>query len=200
MSNKDIVLFALFELGGAKEPIHTEDIANKIFSYPIGKKIYRWEKYEYPDKERVARELRRLKNWQGISYVKGHVNIGAQKNRIDGWALTAAGVERVKILEDRLGKLVQVSQNTNLIYATEDIRRQLKESKCFILYKKDPLLSRAKDHDFTDMLYCLPDAPYEKIQSEFDKLLASARAVEASDIVEFLENLAKRFNHLLNKI
>ena len=94
--NRDIVLFALYELGGAKRPVHTEDIAHRIFQYPIGRQRYRWEHYDmYPDKERVARELRRLKGRQGTAFVKGHVNIGAKKDRIDGWMITAAGVDRV---------------------------------------------------------------------------------------------------------
>jgi hypothetical protein len=60
--NKDIVLFALYELGGAREPVHTEDVAHKVFQYPLGRQKYRWEKYEeFPDKERIAGELRRFK-------------------------------------------------------------------------------------------------------------------------------------------
>ena len=82
--NKEIILFALYELGGAQGPVHTEDVAHRVFQYPIGRQKYRWEKYKkYPDKERIARELRWLKNWKGICYVKGHVNIGARGDRID---------------------------------------------------------------------------------------------------------------------
>jgi hypothetical protein len=97
ISNRDIVLFALYEAGGVDKPINTEHVAHKVFSYPIGKKRFRWEHYGiYPDKERIARELRRLKNFKGKSFVRGHVNIGARKGVIDGWLLTSEGVSRIK--------------------------------------------------------------------------------------------------------
>jgi len=40
--NKDIILFALYELGGAREPKHTEDVAYQVFQYPLGRQKYRW--------------------------------------------------------------------------------------------------------------------------------------------------------------
>ena len=118
--NKDIILFALYELGGARSPVHTEDVAHRVFQYPIGRQKYRWEKYDmYPDKERIARELRWLKKWKGKSYVKGHVNIGARSDRIDGWMLTAAGVEQVKQMERRLRKAVEAEAGTHPGYKAD---------------------------------------------------------------------------------
>ena len=196
--NKEIVLFALYELGGAKEPIHTEDIAHRVFQYPIGRQRYRWERYQmYPDKERVARELRRLKNWKGIAFVKGHVNIGARKDRIDGWMLTSAGVERVKTLEERLVQTVETPMGNHSVYKTEDLRRRILDTACYKIYLKDHSLGSAKDHDFTDLLYCLPDAPKNKIRSAYDAVLANAKAVDAIDLLAFLKALGERFKNLL---
>lgn len=200
VNNKEIILFALYELGAAQNQVHTEDVAHKVFQYPIGKQKYRWEKYEmYPDKERIARELRWLKKWQGVSYVKGHVNIGARGDRIDGWTLTAAGVEHVKQIEQRMRKVVEAEAGTHSIYKADEVRKRIVSSACYKLYKEDPSLSNAEDHHFTDMLYCLPDAPYEKIRAAFDALLGSAKAVEAKDMVEFLESARARFHRLLEK-
>ncbi len=196
--NKDIILFALYELGGAQTPVHTEDVAHKVFQYPIGRQKYRWEKYDmYPDKERIARELRWLKKWKGESYVKGHVNIGARNDRIDGWMLTAAGVEHVKQMEGRLRKAVDAEAGTHSVYKVDEVRKRITETNCYKLYQKDPSLSNATDHNFTDMLYCLPDASSDKIRSAFDTLLGNAKAVEAEDIVAFLEATRTRFQKLL---
>lgn len=198
--NKDIILFALYELGGARGPVHTEDVAHRVFQYPIGRQKYRWEKYEmYPDKERIARELRWLKKWKGESYVKGHVNIGARSDRIDGWMLTAAGVEHVKQMERRLRKAVEAEAGTHSVYKADEVRKRITETACFKLYQKDPALSNATDHHFTDMLYCLPDASSDKIRSAFDALLGNAKAVEAKDMVAFLEATRTRFHKLLEK-
>lgn len=198
ISNKDIVLFALYELGGAKAGVHTEDIAHRVFQYPIGRQRYRWERYNmYPDKERVSRELRRLKNWSGTAYVKGHVNIGANKDRVDGWLLTPAGVDRVKASESQLTKTVTKEVGAHSVYEVEELRGRIVNNNCYKIYLKDPSLASAKDQDLTNMLYCLPDASSEKLQSAFDELLANAKAVEANELITFLETVRTRFGHLL---
>lgn len=197
--NKDLILFALYEKGGARVPVHTEDVAFQLFQYPIGRQRYRWEKYEYPDKERIARELRWLKNWKGQSYVKGHVNIGARNDRIDGWMLTVAGVEHVKAMEKELRIAAEVEAGTHSVYESGQVHKRISETTCYKIYQKDPSMANAKDHDFTDMLYCLPDASTEKIQSAFDLLLGSVKAVDAQDLVTFLEAAGARFCKLLKK-
>jgi hypothetical protein len=198
--NKDIILFALYELGGAREPVHTEDVAYKVFQYPIGRQKYRWEKYEqFPDKERIARELRWLKKWKGESYVKGHVNIGARSNSIDGWILTAAGVERIKAIEKELRMALEAEAGTHSVYESEEVRKRITGSRCYKLYQKDASLESASDYDFTDMLYCLPDASTEKIRAAFDGLLGNVKAVDADDLVVFLEAARVRFRKLLKE-
>jgi len=199
-SNKDIVLFALYELGGAAIAVHTEDVANKVFQYPLGRQRYQWEKYaKYPDKERVARELRRLKQWRGTSYVKGHVNIGARNDRIDGWLLTPEGVERVKAMDIRIRGALEADAGTYSVYKAEDIRRRIEDTACYRLYQKHKSLRKAEDIDFTDMLYCLPDSSTDKIRAAFDMLLGKAKVVEADDLVTFLEAVGARFAKLLGE-
>lgn len=99
--------------------MNTEDVAAKVFGYPVGRQRYRWERYEYPDKERVARELRRLKGARGIPFVKGHVNIGSRKDRLDGWMLTAAGVDRIKAIENHVASIVGKASGTHSKYEEE---------------------------------------------------------------------------------
>ena len=152
-----------------------------------------------PDKERIARELRWLKNCKGVCYVKGHVNIGARGDRIDGWLLTSDGVEHVKQIEPRLRKAVEAEAGTHSVYKADEVQKRITESACYQLYQRDPSLSNATDHHFTDMLYCLPDASSEKIRSAFDGLLGNAKAVEAKDMIAFLEAARTRFNKLLEK-
>ena len=153
----------------------------------------------YPDKERIARELRRLKKWNGQCYVMGHVNIGARSDRIDGWMLTPAGVERIKGIEKKLRKALDAEGGTHSVYDAEQVRKRITESACYKLYEKDPSLNNATDHSFTDMLYSLPDASTDKIRSAFDGLLSSAKAVDADDLVVFLVAAGERFRKLLEK-
>lgn len=194
ITNKDLVLFALYELGGAEKPVHTEDVAAEVFRYPLGKQRYRWERYaEYPDKERMTRELRRLKNMKGTSFVKGHVNIGSKKDRLDGWTLTAAGVDRVRLIEKQIATALGEVIGTHSKYREDELRRRIASSSCYKTYLNDPTMRAVKDHAFTDMLYCLPDAPSERVRAAYDRVLANAKAVGAKDLIEFLRAARKRF-------
>lgn len=192
--NRDLVLFALYECGGAEHSVHTEDVADQVFKYPLGKQRYRWERYMYPDKERVARELRRLKDMKGTKYVKGHVNIGKKKDRMDGWMLTEAGVDRIKKIGVHMSEALQKSTGEHHRYTEDNLRQRISSTTCYRNYLSDPEMKEAQGFHFTDMLYCLPDAPQEKIISAFDKLIANAKAVGADDLIEFLETARIRFN------
>jgi hypothetical protein len=193
-TNKDLVLFALYKLGGAERLVHTEDVAVEVFRYPLGQQWYQWERYaEYPDKERVARELRRLKNARGFALVKGHVNIGSKKDRLDGWMLTAAGIDRIRSIEKQIVATLGKEEVTHSKYKLDKLRRRIKSTSCYQIYLKDPNLGEAKDHDFTDMLYCLPDAPNERVRDAFDQLLANAKALSATELIDFLETARDRF-------
>jgi hypothetical protein len=200
ITNKDLVLFALYELGGAQKLVHTEDVAVQVFRYPLGKQWYQWERYaEYPDKERVARELRRLKNAKGTAFVKGHVNIGAKKDRLDGWMLTAAGVDRIRAIEKQIMAGLGKEEVTHCKYKLDKLIRRITTTSCYQIYLKDPTLSEAKDHDFTDMLYCLPDASSQRVQDAYDKFLANAKDIGATDLIKFLEVARERFGGFFSK-
>lgn len=198
VTNKDFVLYALYEMGGAEKAVHTEDVAAQVFKYPLGKQVYRWERYEqYPDKERVARELRRLKNMRGVPFVKGHVNIGAKRDRLDGWILTPAGMDRIIEIKELVIRAIGGKPGTYSKYEVDALWRRIANTACFKAYSQDSTLKDTKDHVFTDMLYCLPDSPSEILQRSYDKLLTSAKAIGAADLISFLEAARRRFVHLL---
>jgi len=198
VANKDLVLFVVYELGGAEKSVHTEDIAHKICSYPLGRKRYGWEKYPYPDKKRITRELYRLKNVDGMKLVRGHTNVGSKKDRIDGWILTPAGVDRIKQIEETLRAIISASAGKGHRYTEDNLRQRIVQSSCFKIYSEDPQMVSAKNHNFTDMLYCLPDASTEKIRAAYDKLMASVKATDSGDLINFLDAARKRFANLLS--
>lgn len=199
ITNIDLVLFALYEVGGAKKYVNTEDVAAKAFGYPVGRQRYRWERYDYPDKARVARELYRLKRAKETPFVKGHLNIGSKKDRLDGWMLTASGVDRIKAIENHAASIVGKATGTHSKYEEDALRRRITTTPCYKIYLKDPVMREARDYVFTDMLYCLPDTPNDKVCDAYDHLLASAKAVSARDIIEFLEAARRRFKSFFGK-
>ena len=194
VTNRDLVLYALFISGGAEKPIHTEDVAAQVFRFDLGRQRYRWQKYaQFPDKERILRELRRLKVSKGGPLIRGHANIGAKRDRVDGWSLTSLGVDRVKAIEETLKKALGGSGSHHR-YSEETLRQRISKASCYRAYLRGPRMAELKDHEFTDMLRCLPDAPNDKIRSTYDNLMARAKAVGAEDLQQFLRAARKRFS------
>jgi hypothetical protein len=113
--------------------------------------------------------------------------------------LTPAGVERIKTIEKELRMALEAEGGTHSVYEAEEVRKRIAGSRCYKLYQKDASLESASDYDFTDMLYCLPDASAEKIRSAFDGLLGNAKAVDADDLAAFLEAARVRFRKLLEQ-
>jgi len=192
--NSEIVLYALYLLGGAERTVHTEDIAAQVFRYPLGRQRFRWSRYpQYPDKERVAKALRRLKATAGRSFVQGRENVGAKNDRRDGWVLTPEGVDFVKAAERRLAEAIRTASGFRLSYDADAFRRRVTSSPCFRAYRRRRSFQGTPDHVFSDLLYCLPDSPNTKVRAAYEKLLATAKAINAADIVEFLEAAKENF-------
>lgn len=183
ISNRDLVLFALFVCGGAEQPVFTEDVAARVFRYPLGQQRFRWERHNYPDKEKVALELHRIENEKGITIVKGTVNIGAENDIKDGWVLTETGADSIKRIKLRLKKVLD----------STGVRQRITSSECYKIYSADRTMVPANRHHFTDMLYRRSDASKASIDAAFDKLLENAKDIDATDLIEFLVIARVRF-------
>ncbi len=83
ISNTDIVLVVLDDLGGAERPVHIEDVAEAAWQQVPAR--FSWPKLQkYPDLDAVDVTLRAAKKNEGL--VTG--------SKREGWMLTRAGVDR----------------------------------------------------------------------------------------------------------
>jgi len=113
LSNVGIVVYALYQKGGASRPVHTEDIALKAFE--LAPDSFSWIKYpQYPDKEvtrNALKDARKEKHGRLVTgragRGKGHPSRTGSERRADGWQLTEAGVKWVMTNEARLGREFQ---------------------------------------------------------------------------------------------
>ncbi len=84
ISNTDIVLVVLDDLGGADRSVHIEDIAESAWQQVPAR--FSWPKLQkYPDLDAVDVTLRAAKKNEGL--VTG--------SKREGWMLTPSGIERV---------------------------------------------------------------------------------------------------------
>src|SRR6266700_1507790 len=85
ISNTDIVLVVLDDLGGAERPVHIEDVAEAAWQQVPAR--FSWPKLQrYPDLDAVDITLRAAKKNEGT--VTG--------SKREGWMLTPAGISRVR--------------------------------------------------------------------------------------------------------
>ena len=84
VSNTDIVLVVLDDLGGSHRTVHVEDVAEAAWQRVPAR--FSWPKLQkYPDLDAVDVTLRAAKKNEGL--VTG--------SKREGWMLTASGIERV---------------------------------------------------------------------------------------------------------
>ena len=89
LSNIDIVVYALYLLGGWYERVHTEDIALKCFELAPSK--FSWIKHpKYPDLSSAYDSLRTAKK-RHYGLVNGESERKRDANRIGGWQRDHAG-------------------------------------------------------------------------------------------------------------
>src|SRR5208283_3350016 len=86
LSDKDIVLYALYILGGWQKRVHTEDIALKC--YELAPSKFSWTKYpQYPDITPTRFTLETAKKLDSGELVKGQSERKRSARNIGGWIL-----------------------------------------------------------------------------------------------------------------
>ena len=100
LPNRELVVYALFLLGGDTNRVHTEDVALKCFE--LCPQSFSWVKHaEYPDKDIVRVALTDARKEHYGALVEGRAGqrhgLTAKTKRgpvPDGWILTATGSTR----------------------------------------------------------------------------------------------------------
>lgn len=96
ISNTDIVLVVLDDLGGADRPVHIEDVAEAAWQQVPAR--FSWPKLQkYPDLDAVDVTLRAAKKNEGL--VTG--------SKREGWMLTAAGIGRAQHREPAVREFIE---------------------------------------------------------------------------------------------
>lgn len=201
LSNVDIVVYAIFRLGGIEKKIHTEDIAMECFK--LSKERFSWRlfKYkEYPDKEIARVTLKNLKTKDSKygQLVTGRSGVEASGKEADGWMLTPNGA---KWIMENLRRIEEASKIPG-----KDLRRphvqwfiqRFKREKCYQKYLQEGSVKNISQYEFTDMLLCRPDAYPETIRKKFDQLRTQAEITQNKSIISFLDACGETFSDLMN--
>lgn len=201
ISNNDIVIYAIFKLGGAEKKVHTEDIAMECFNLSPERFSWTLPKYfkKYPDKETARITLKNLKSVKnkGLKLVEGRAGATTAGKETDGWRLTPDGV---KWILNNQGRIEEALKIDNKAIKRPDIRNIIKKFEseiCYQKYLQDGSLKNVSKYEFTDMLLCRPDASPETISKSFQKLKAQAEFIQDKTILSFIRESEQVFSELM---
>jgi hypothetical protein len=196
----DVVLFALYKLGGVSKKVHTEDIAWE--AYKLAKEKFCWQlpeyrKREFPDKTIVYYALAdaKKKKYGKLVVGKGGHDSGGE---LEGWRLTSEGVAWIKEREKRI--LEGLKEETPDLPKREAERfiKKIKGDQFFKYFQERHCLDDAPQYMFTDMLVCAPDAARNIIKQKFEQVCANAELVGDVEISDFLKACTEKFGDLIS--
>lgn len=201
LSNNDIVIYAIFKLGGIEKKIHTEDIAMECFKLSPEKFSWTQSKYfkKYPDKEIARVTLKNLKSKKnkGPILVKGRAGATSAGKETDGWRLTPEGVKWILSNQKRIEESLKITDKPVKRPEVSKIIKKLEGEKCYQKYLQDGSLQNVNKYEFTDMLLCRPDAAPEVISNNFQKLKAQVELTQDKSIISFINECEQVFKELM---
>ena len=110
LTNIDIVLYALFRLGGYKHKVHTEEIAYEAYKLAkdrFGWRLTKFRELDFPDKEPVRISLMDAAKEKYGSLVEGRSGVESTGKQVDGWTFTPDGArwmrDQINRIESNLG-------------------------------------------------------------------------------------------------
>jgi hypothetical protein len=196
VKSMDLAVFALSLLDGAVHKVHTEDIAKKCFE--IAPDRFRWEKYEFPDKELVRKALFHASEQRNGGLVTGRAGGDQRGKNRDGWQLTPAGAAWVRNAESILkGGAVATSGSVMPRKEADRLRRRLRAEQLFKTFKQQGNLAGISRYQFTDLLNCSPDASADTIKQKYDRLQSTAALLGDEDVLAFLDECQRNFGAVM---
>lgn len=194
-----IAVYALSLLGGSHRKVHTEDIAQKCLE--IAPNRFRWEKYDYPEKELVRKALFHASETRNGAFVIGRTGMEQRGKSRDGWQLTPAGSAWVRDNESLFRNTIQREATTEAIPKREAERllKKLRSDAAYQVFQKTGDATSISRYMFTDLLNCSPDAPPETVRTKFSRLLSNAELIGDQELLRFLKMCEQQFSTLMTK-
>ena len=189
-SNVEIVVYALFELGGHERKLHTEEIAYK--AYELAKERFGWKLPQFrnrgfPDKEPVRSALMDAAKKKYGSLVKGRSGVESKGKDTDGWRLTPAGAGWVRTNRDRIEQVLGQAHPQTRMRETNRFRRQIRNQPLFSKFTEKGDLVGDSPYTLTDMLNASPDASKEVVLMKFASLRSTAELAGDEEVLRFLD-------------
>jgi len=198
LTNIDIALYALYNLGGGEQAIHTEDIA--LSCWHLVSERFSWKKYpKYPeiDPARVAlSDAAKAKYGKLTRLVMRKI---AEKPQAH-WILTDAGVEYVRSRYAELARLETVKIQPSSGHTEKDrFIVALKRHPTFKKFASTGTCEGIEPYEFTDLLKCSLDASPKALRERLETLKSRSAEAEDAALARFLRGCEERFRSMLEE-
>jgi len=198
LTQKDIVVYALYVLGGWQKRVHTEDVALKC--YELAPPHFSWVKYpQYPDLAPVRFVLEAATKPKNGALVKGESERKKTVTSVGGRMLTAAGIEWIKAnkvrIERSLGKRKPI---VDRLPAHRKLK-QLAESMAFKKFTNFGGQAEVSHSEFAESLVCTVNTRAELLNDRLDQLYSIAEELGRGEIKDYVSFCRRRFRSILDK-
>jgi len=193
LNDKDIVLYALYSLGGFQNRIHTEDIALKC--YELAPTRFSWTKYpQYPDIQPVRFALEKCKPLIiGSSERK-------QPSNITGWRLTDEGLKWLEAnlirIENQLGEKQSPTKRLVDNRRIKSLLNSLAYNK-FITKGEKAEISHA---EFAESLTCTVNTKPNILSERMEQIYSVANILKQNAVKEYVDFCRRRFSKQIEGI
>lgn len=196
LSNIDIVVYALYALGGWQERIHTEDIALKC--YEIAPSKFSWVKYpRYPDNHTAYLSLGDAKKQKYGALVKGESERKRETQRIGGWKLTPHGVEWVEKNKRRIESSLGTHATLGERLETDRKLKELLKSRAYSKFHKDGANANISHAEFAESLVCTVNTSHEILNDRLEQIYSIAEKTKNDGVKRYVDFCQKQFENLL---
>jgi len=197
--NREIVVYALYLIGGATEKCHTEDITIKC--HEIAPDSFSWTKHrQLPDKDVVRVALTDARKEKYGALVEGragqHRGQSAKTRRdptLDGWQLTESGIRWARGNAERLEQVLTHAPSKDhrqkLLRAVSKVRSHT----LFAEYQESPERFAPSIGQLADLLRCRVDAGHTVWIGRFRNVERMATEADDQEVTDFILQCRRAF-------
>lgn len=191
MSNMEIAVFVLHQIGGAQRHIHTEDVA--LECYRLFPSKFSWEKYpEHPDAEPARHGL-----FDASRAKYGRLTRG---NKKIGWMLTPAGVDRARELMPLISNLKGTDVRIRATRQEEDrFLNALEKHPALQQFAKTGDFEGIRPHQIASFLQCSLDSGVEVMRRRAEQIQSRAYDKGRQVIIDFMAGCRQQYPELFGE-
>lgn len=198
LSDKDIVLYALYLLGGWHERVHTEDIALKC--YELAPSKFSWVKYpQYPDLAPARFALEAIKKTKFGALVKGESERKRSTESIGGWILTASGVQWIERNKSRIYQYLGEHIPTGERLPADRKLKELLRSTAFKEFTSKGEQAEISHAQFAESLVCTVNTRPDVLKDRLEQLYSTAEKLSKEKVKNYVTFCRKKFGSVLGE-